>query len=1190
MRASMPRARWTCVLLGAAALATPRASSALEFFDGRLEVHGFYEAQVRSLVRDYDLGDDWDLTQWWNVLNVEIESNIAPDGFGPFDLISGFTRVEVRYDCVWTRACTLFDGADAYGRRAERLPRRLIDARRGGRSFQLPTGDTRHFYGVDREQLGIEFGVPPPAGFRGAPNPDPPPKTLGRRGSRTPLELFQVPGFDGLFGIDGPLGIPNQLDPLDPAQAVFSPITGCRFGARKLEGTVRGNASQVLVHSVDEDDCFIDPDASLGRKPNPFRGATDFYGNANTNLVPQGPARGPDGMTGTPDDVPVLQGDYNPVIDSVGGFDLPLRPAPRFASNERRAESEAGGVWYPNSEFRRLQREGEFDNFDQNYDERSELAWNRGASQQDTKELKEAYLDLEAFDSRLWLRLGKQQIVWGKTELFRTTDQFNPQDLALGSLTSLEESRIALWSVRAIWSFFEVGPAEDVRLELGANIQDFEPNDLGRCGEPYSPLPVCDKTFGLMAHGLAGVALAGEIRPDDAWDGTEGFELGARLEFRYERFSFALIDFWGYEDLPYADQVFRYTRNVDPESGRPRALMTEQPCITGLEGDCLIGRNPGDVDPSTGLPRPSQAQFDAGGNLVVPGWQDGALGKDALENHSVGQQYFALICSTSIGFNDLDRTACGQSVFNSTRNAVTGAPLDPDTVLTDRFPSVSELLANAVAGNPGANGALIVLAGVPVPGLALNVDDCDGFLSDCEDRLAMGLGPNGPLASTIFGNTGPTLNGVLTSQQQALLGCGEFYGTNCELHGIDLLNTEASVVMQSLLGIEGTPVARSLEEYFAIGPFGDEDTFRGQPFAQPGTLGFQGGPVCTRFERNQPFILPGCRGPGPDLVEGTEDDDPGYSRLVDGSVGGLLHPLTGQQFKSEMAALSFNAIMALVALSTPDATDGDPTPTIAEFDSTNPLRHDGCSFAVPHLCVNVGAFDTITGVQRNSVRAAGNGRFGRRDFLWHGGEDLVLRYQKRNVLGLSADFAEDTTKTNWGIEFTWIPGLPTGNNDEIDANSETNQFNLTVAIDRPTFVNFLNPNRTFFITTQWFLQYLDGYRGGMPSTGPYNVLAILNISSGYFQDRLIPDVTFVYDVQSDSGAVLTSIDYRFTENFSTGVGIAAFMGRFQEQTTPITPVSLDNRVGKGAYKAHVENGLSVIRERDELFLRVRYTF
>jgi hypothetical protein len=558
------------------------------------------------------------------------------------------------------------------------------------------------------------------------------------------------------------------------------------------------------------------------------------------------------------------------------------------------------------------------------------------------------------------------------------------------------------------------------------------------------------------------------------------------------------------------------------------------------------------------------------GALAVPGFPANAQGPDALTDHSVGQQYFALICSTSIGFSTLDLNACGQSVFNSQTHP-------------NNLPfTLASLLSNLIVGNPGANATVSEgLAGAAVPFVSLNVDPCDGFLADCVTP--------GPVGDLILGFSGPTLNQVLTSQQQALLGCGEFYGTNCEIHGFDLMNAEASALLQSLLGIEGTPFVRGLAEYFPNpatgdlgGPFGDSDTFKGQPFAQPGTVDFAGGPACTRFEDGQTFILPGCRGPG----------DPGYDPNVDGTNTDLFHPLipSFQQFRSEMAGLSFNAVMGLVALSTPDASDGDPTPTIAEFDAANPMRHDGCSFAVPHLCGNVSAFDTITGVQRNSVRAAGNGRFGRRDFLWHGGQDLVLRYQKRNVLGLSADFAEDTTKTNWGVEFTWIPGLPTTNNDEIDGNSQTNQFNLTVAVDRPTFVNFLNQNRTFFITTQWFLQYLDGYRKGMTSTGPYNVLAILNLSTGYFQDRLIPDVTFVYDVQSDSGAVLTSIDYRFTENFSAGVGVAAFSGRSQEQTAAITPVSLDNRVGKGSYKSHVENGLSVIRERDEFFLRVRYTF
>ena len=124
------------------------------------------------------------------------------------------------------------------------------------------------------------------------------------------------------------------------------------------------------------------------------------------------------------------------------------------------------------------------------------------------------------FDSQLWLRLGKQNIVWGKTELFRTTDQFNPQDLALATLPNLEESRIALWAARGVWSFYEVGPLSDVRLEVAVNFDEFEPADLGACGEPYAVNLICALTFGSWAHGITGLGVAGIDQPPAPWDDT----------------------------------------------------------------------------------------------------------------------------------------------------------------------------------------------------------------------------------------------------------------------------------------------------------------------------------------------------------------------------------------------------------------------------------------------------------------------------------------------------------------------------------------------------------------------------------------------------------------------------------------------------------------------------------------------
>jgi hypothetical protein len=115
-------------------------------WDGRIAIHGFYGMQVRSIIEGYQWqNNSWDLTQWYHVLNLEIEADIAPEGFGPFDIISAFGRIEVRYDCVWTRGCGIFSSADTYGDRSRRLPERLLKGRRSGYTLQHFNSDQRRF-------------------------------------------------------------------------------------------------------------------------------------------------------------------------------------------------------------------------------------------------------------------------------------------------------------------------------------------------------------------------------------------------------------------------------------------------------------------------------------------------------------------------------------------------------------------------------------------------------------------------------------------------------------------------------------------------------------------------------------------------------------------------------------------------------------------------------------------------------------------------------------------------------------------------------------------------------------------------------------------------------------------------------------------------------------------------------------
>ncbi|MCP5068952.1 MAG: hypothetical protein GY946_20515, partial [bacterium] len=120
-----------------------QSATALEFFDRRLQIHGFYEQQIRSIWTDFTGKNDWDLTQWYHVLNLEVEADIAPAGFGPFDLVSGFARIEARFDCVWRRGCWMFDNVDVYGDRPGRLPARIQNGRRSGFRGTQFLGDVR---------------------------------------------------------------------------------------------------------------------------------------------------------------------------------------------------------------------------------------------------------------------------------------------------------------------------------------------------------------------------------------------------------------------------------------------------------------------------------------------------------------------------------------------------------------------------------------------------------------------------------------------------------------------------------------------------------------------------------------------------------------------------------------------------------------------------------------------------------------------------------------------------------------------------------------------------------------------------------------------------------------------------------------------------------------------------------------
>jgi hypothetical protein len=177
------------------------------------------------------------------------------------------------------------------------------------------------------------------------------------------------------------------------------------------------------------------------------------------------------------------------------------------------------------------------------------------------------------------------------------------------------------------------------------------------------------------------------------------------------------------------------------------------------------------------------------------------------------------------------------------------------------------------------------------------------------------------------------------------------------------------------------------------------------------------------------------------------------------------------------------------------------------------------------------------------------------------------------------------------VEFTWVNDVPFASNTSRDLLQETDVYNLTVSVDRSTFVNFLNANRTFFFNTQLFVRYLPHYDGSYDTNGPFTALGTFAIMTGYFQDRLLPSVVFIHDLKSASGGIIAQVSYRFSESFSLTVGMLSFYGQPRDNRIPNYPIALTNANSSTDFKIGTRfEGLSAIAERDEAFLSLRYTF
>ena len=88
-------------------------------------------------------------------------------------------------------------------------------------------------------------------------------------------------------------------------------------------------------------------------------------------------------------------------------------------------------------------------------------------------------------DREIFVKVGRQQIIWGRTDLFRVLDVINPVDYSRNNIyDELQDIRYPMWIAQTEYRMGALGFLSDANVQLIWNVDRFRPNNLGQCGQP----------------------------------------------------------------------------------------------------------------------------------------------------------------------------------------------------------------------------------------------------------------------------------------------------------------------------------------------------------------------------------------------------------------------------------------------------------------------------------------------------------------------------------------------------------------------------------------------------------------------------------------------------------------------------------------------------------------------------------
>jgi uncharacterized protein DUF1302 len=173
--------------------------------------------------------------------------------------------------------------------------------------------------------------------------------------------------------------------------------------------------------------------------------------------------------------------------------------------------------------------------------------------------IREAYTDIyfDAFGLN-WLRIGKQQHVWGKADFFRLQDIVNPVNFGDHFFIDLfDETRIPLWSVMLEHRFDDVGPFHQLAGSIVWVPDRYRPLAFGAPEQPWSigfgreldAFAFGNDLFGDFIFPGQGVNSALAVNDMPRWN-LQNSGIGTKWVWLFGNVRLQLTDWFAYQDVP----------------------------------------------------------------------------------------------------------------------------------------------------------------------------------------------------------------------------------------------------------------------------------------------------------------------------------------------------------------------------------------------------------------------------------------------------------------------------------------------------------------------------------------------------------------------------------------------------------------------------------------------------------------